>query len=77
MKTMMRGAVLAGVLGVLLSACGGSPTSSVSAEWAGPGYDGGYIIGAGNRTEPADTSGTGQQNASEASGQGYTIGAGN
>lgn len=77
MKIMMRGAVLAGAMAVLLSACGDSPTSSRSVDPAGPSYDGGYIIGSGNRTTPTDSTGAGSQNSSQESGQGYTIGAGN
>lgn len=77
MKINLRSAALAMAVAVLLSACGGSPTSSRSVDPAGPSYDGGYIIGSGNRTTPTDSTETGSQNSSQESGQGYTIGAGN
>ena len=65
MKITMRSAALAGAVAVLLSACGGSPTSSRSADPAGPSYDGGYGVGSGNRTEPTDSSATRTQSTSE------------
>jgi hypothetical protein len=61
MKINMRSAMLAGAVAVLLSACGGSPTSSRSIDPAGPSYDGGFTMGSGNRTAPTDTSSTGPQ----------------
>lgn len=80
MKTTMRSAAMAGALAVLLSACGGSPTSSASVDPAGPSYDGGFTMGSGNRTTPTDTSTAGTQNTntgSMAERDGYTIGSGN
>lgn len=79
MKITMRSAAMAGALAVLLSACGESPTSSASIGPAGPSYDGGYIIGSGNRTAPVDSSTVASQDTSsgEAERGGYIIGSGN
>lgn len=76
MKTTMRSAATAGALAILLSACGGSPTSSATVEPAGPSFDGGFTMGSGNRTMPVDTSDTGAQNSAAAEG-GFTMGSGN
>lgn len=64
MKINMRSAALAMAVAVLLSACGGSPTSSRSVDPAGPSYDGGFTVGSGNRTAPVDTTGMGTQSTS-------------
>src|SRR5687768_1661016 len=57
MKTIIRTATAAAAKAILLYACGGSPTgSAVEAGVTGPNYDGGYIIGPGNREAPLDSS---------------------
>lgn len=61
MKITMRSAAVAGAMVVLLSACGGSPTSNANVDPAGPSYDNGYGVGSGNRTAPADTTDMGTQ----------------
>ncbi|HEX6039999.1 hypothetical protein [Longimicrobium sp.] len=77
MKITMRSAIMAGTLAVLLSACGDSPTSNATVDPAGPSYDGGYIIGSGNRTVPTDSSETSTSSSQESGQGGYTIGTGN
>lgn len=81
MKTMMRTATAAAAMAILLSACGGSPTgSAVQAGATGPSYDGGYIIGTGNRETPPDSTPAtgGQTNGQQTTTQGgYIIGTGN
>jgi ABC-type glycerol-3-phosphate transport system substrate-binding protein len=78
MKTTMRSAAMAGALAVLLSACGGSPTSSASADPAGPSYDG-HTSAAGNQGVPPDTSDTDahDSSASDTTARGgFTMGSG-
>lgn len=61
MKITMRSAAVAGAMALLLSACGEGPTSSATIDPAGPSYDGGFTVGSGNRSAPADSSGMGTQ----------------
>jgi ABC-type glycerol-3-phosphate transport system substrate-binding protein len=80
MKTMMRTAAAAGAMAVLLAACGGSPTNATRAGAEGPSYDGGYVIGTGNREAPVDNSTTAKADTtgSDSTGRGgYIIGTGN
>jgi hypothetical protein len=79
MKTMMRNAAAAVAMAVLLAACGGSPTVASEARTDGPRYDGGYVIGTGNREAPTDSTANDANTAgSDSTGRGgYIIGTGN
>jgi hypothetical protein len=69
-------ALATGLLLIVSSAsCGGAPTTPAQAE--GPSFDGGYVIGSGNRSDSTSTGTTSAANSGESAAGPYVIGSGN
>ena len=73
---ILRAVAVAGIMGILMSACSRSPAGA-AVETAGPSYDGGYGMGSGNRAAPADSTMEAPTSADSAGRGGFTIGSGN